>query len=438
MVEQPSTAATPPAPESAPPPSSPVAPAARLEGLIALQEGDLARRLAEKRAAGEEVINLSFVEPELPPPPHAEEHLRTFAGVHAIRGAAGVPEFRSAAARWYHTRFKISVDPNRELLPLPSVEDGVLGLVQALLNPDDVVLVPDPARPIYRLAVAGVGAKAVTLPLRPEEDFLPELKAVPAEIAASARLLLLDYPNTPTGAVAPASFFHQVVQFAHEHQILVLHVASFSEFSYDGYRSISLLEIPGSRQVCVELHAPSLTYSLAGWPGAVAVGNADAVRLLRQFRQQCHALSFVPAQRALAEVVLQVGPEWIVQRNQIYQHRRDRAVAALERLGFHVRRPRAIPAVWAASPAGYTAQEAADLLLDEASVLLEPGSRYGQRGEGYVRMSLTVEEARFAEALRRLEHVTIPSRDMASAAEEGEEGPEEAPRPTGEETDNAS
>ena len=416
-----SPAAPPPDGGAASLPAPVVAPSQRLaEFLARVGDGEVDRKLAERRAAGIEVLNLAVVEPELPPPPIAIAQLRAAAEPDRIRGAGGVPEFRSAVARWYHSRFKTSLDPNREVLPLPSVEEGIFGLAQALLNPGDLVLVPDPARPVYRLAAALVGAEVVSLPLRPEQDFLPELKAIPEETAARAKLLWLDYPNVPTGAVAPAAFFHQVVQFAQEHGVLVVHAANFSEFTYDGYRSISLLEIPRSRLVAVELHSPSQTFDLPGWPVATAAGNAEALRLVRQLRQQTQSLTFVPAQRALADTLLQTGSDWLAQRNAVYQGRRDRAMPVLEGLGLHARRPKAVPSLWAGVPAGYTSMEVADLLLAQAGIWLTPGGAFGPRGEGYVRMSLTMEEGRFAEALRRLAGVRLPPRDVPAPAPDGE------------------
>jgi LL-diaminopimelate aminotransferase len=399
-------------------------PAQRLAALFAPAGGDIERLIAERRAAGGDVLNLALVEPELPPPAEALEQLAlALKAVPAVRGAAGVPEYRSAVARWYQSRFKTSLDPNREVLPLPSIEDGIVGLAEVLLNPDDVVLVPDPSRPIYQAALVVSGARAVSLPLRPEQDFLPELKAVPLEVTAKARMLWLDYPNLPTGAVAPASFFHQVLQFAQERDLLVVHIADFSEYAYEGYRTISLLEIPGARQVCVELHSPATTYNLHGWPGAFAAGNAEALRLLRHYRQQLHHLTFVPAQRALAETMMRVGGDWLVQRNAVYQTRRDQATTVLEQLGLQLWRPKAVPAIWAGVPAGYTSAEVVELLLVQTGVLVAPGTAFGPRGEGYIQLSLTVEEARFQDALKRLRSATIPSRDVMPQGE-AEEQPE--------------
>lgn len=403
-------------------------PARRLAALLAAGDSHMERPIAERRAAGGDIVNLSVVEPDLPPPPEALEQLASALKAGSpVRGAGGVPEYRSAVARWYQSRFKTSLDPNREVLPLPSVEDGIIGLAEVLLDPDDLVLIPDPARPIYQAALAIVGARAVSLPLRPEQDFLPELKAVPQEVTAQARMLWLDYPNQPTGAVAPASFFHQVLQFAQERELLVVHIAEFSEYSYDGYRTISLLEIPGARQVCVELHSPANTFSLPGWPGAFAAGNAEVLRLLRQYRQHLHQLTFVPAQRALAEMMMLSSNDWLAQRNAIYQARRDAATAVLEQLGFQVWRPKAVPALWAGVPAGYTSEEVAALLLGQVGVLVAPGTAFGPRGEGYVQLSLTVEDARFQDALVRLRRVEIPARGVTQP-EEGEEPPETAAR----------
>jgi LL-diaminopimelate aminotransferase len=403
-------------------------PSRRLKDQLASADGEIERRIAERRAAGLDVINLTHVDPDLPPPATVVERLcKAATEPSPVRGAGGVPELRSAVARWYQSRFKTSVDPNREVLPVPSVEEGVFGLAQALLNPGDEALVPDPGRPVYRLALSTAGAKAVDLPLRPEQDYLPELKAIPHEQAEAVRVLFLDYPAVPTGAVAPAAFLHQVVQFATEHAMLVVNLANFSEFTYDGYRSISLLEIPGSRQVCVELHSPAETLHLAGWPVAVAVGSADALRLLRQWRQAVGALSFVAAQLMVAEALPAVPAEWFSQRNATYQSRRDRAVAVLDRLGMHVRRPKAVPAVWAATPPGYGSWEVVNELLQQAGVLVAPGSWFGGRGEGYIRLSLCADDRVFEEAMHRLEGASLPLRTMAPPAEEGDESPVEEP-----------
>ena len=419
-------------------PPEPV-PSRSLERLLTTVDHTAERALAGRRAAGKDIINLSSVEPELPPPEAVVKQLCTAAAAPSTpRGAGGLAEFRDAIARWYQSRFKTSVDPGREVLPLPSVEEGILGLAQVLLDPDDVALVPDPARRVYRAALSLVGARVVELPLRPEQDFLPELKTLSEEVAAAARVLWLDYPNDPTGAVAPAGFFHQAVQFARERGILIVHVANYSEYTYDGYRSISLLEIPNARQVAVELHSMAHTLNLSGWPVAFAAGNTEALRLLRSYRQYLHGLTFVPAQRAVADTLLQVSAEWLSQRNALYQARRDKAIAALEDLGLHVRRPKAVPAVWAGVPAGYSSMELAELLLDETGVWLAPGSLYGSRGEGYVRMALTANEGRFQEALQRLQKIAVPPRGVPSApeTEEEPEGPA-AESVTGEERQDA-
>jgi len=401
-----------------------VEPSRRLEEFLAASDGEVERKIAERRAAGIDVINLTHVDSDQPPPELAVERLCAVAAeANPVRGAGGAPELRSAVARWYQSRFKTSLDPNREVLPLPSVEDGILGLAQALLDPGDEALVPDPGRPAYRLAMSTVGARTIDLPLRPEQDFLPELKAIPPDVVERARVLWLDYPAVPTGATAPAAFLHQVVQFATEHSILVIHLADFSEFTYDGYRSISLLEIPGSRHVCVELHSPAQTLHLAGWPVAVAVGNAEVLRLLRQWRQSMGSMTFVPAQRALAEALPMIGSEWFSKRNAVYQARRDRAITVLDHLGMHVRRPKAVPALWAATPPGYGSREIVAEFLQQVGILLAPGHWFGGRGEGYIRLSLTADDRLFDEAMRRLERVSLPSRHMSSPAADSDDGP---------------
>ncbi len=380
--------------------------------------------LARLRSSGVDVITMVAADPQYPPPAEAGQALATAAqDVEPIRGPHGSPEFRAAVARWYQSRFHTSIDPEQEVLPVSSVEEAEGDIAHLFLNPDDVSLVPDPCRPSLQTALAAASARIVPMPLRAERDFLPELSAIPAKALERARILWLDYPNLPTGAIAPAAFFHNAVHFARQHQLLLVHLSDHSEFTFDNVRAFSVLEVYQARLVSLQVISPAHMFHLHGWPAAAIVGQREALRMLRTYRQRRHMLSFGAAQRAVADVLRTVPMSWTVQRNAFYQHRRDQAIPVLEHIGLFVQPCRALPALWASIPPGYTAEALATTIVDQVGVWVTPGTVFGPHGEGYVRVSLTLEEGQFGEALRRLSKVVLPERAPTSGATEspGEE-----------------
>ncbi|MCL4508036.1 MAG: aminotransferase class I/II-fold pyridoxal phosphate-dependent enzyme [Chloroflexi bacterium] len=396
----------------------PIAASQRFAALLLTEDHGLYTRAAELRSQGHDVINLSIVDPELPPPPLARELLAQLISAPAQRQSGPPFDLRTAISGWFQSRYRTSIDPVRELVTLPTVDQGIVDLLQVLLNQGDAILTTDPSRPSIRFALAMAGATTIPLPLRAEQDFLPDLKTIAEGDLARAKLILLDFPQVPTGATATANILHQLVHFARDHNVLIIRLADYSEFTFDGSRTMSLLEIPGARFVAIELHSLSLAVHLKTWPVAAAIGHTEALRLLRRYRSFIPQLLHPAIQQAMGELLIRLPPEWVTQRNATYQQRRDHLTAALEACGFHVWRARAVPALWVGIPTGYTSIETAQVLLEETHLLVTPGTAYGSRGEGYLSLSLTVDEQRFQEALRRLGRVRLAPRDLKLGGDE--------------------
>ncbi|HEX6541108.1 MAG TPA: LL-diaminopimelate aminotransferase [Ktedonobacterales bacterium] len=377
----------------------------RLQSLPPYHFAAYARKIAEKRASGVDVISLSMGDPDLPTPPEVLDALTTAAREPANQRYpeyAGMPELRQAFAGWFSRRFGVSLDPATEVLPLIGSKEGLAHLPAVVMNEGDVALLPNPNYPVAATAVAMIGGVAHELPLTEENGWLPDLNAIPEAALSRARTLWLNYPNNPTGACAPRSFFEQAVRFAREHGLLVIHDMAYAEVRYDDARPLSLLEIEGAKDVAVELHSLSKAYNMAGFRIGALVGNATVVEGLTRLKSNIDTGIFRPIQIAAIRA-LALPPEWIEQRNAIYQRRRDRVVAACQRIGLRVATPEAGLYVWPHIPEGRTSAEFAYDLLDHAGIAVTPGTNFGSRGEGYVRLSLTVPDARLDEAMARME-----------------------------------
>lgn len=408
--------------------------AARLRVLPSLSAGEADRLIAQQRARGVDVISLASTIPDLPPPPKVVEALAQDGKAQtAYRHSSylGQPALRASIARWYNTRFKHSLNPKNEVLPINGTKEGLGFVPWIVCNPGDVVLVPDPSYRLYEQAAELVGATVVPVPLLSEDDFLPDLKAIPPATASRARLLYINYPNNPTGAVAPARFYHDVVAFAKQYDVVVCQDMAFSEISYEGFRPLSFLEIPGAMDVGIEFHSCSMTYNMMGYRVAMAVGNPRLIEALTGLKSVVGASLPDVIQRAAIVALDTTTPDWLQQRNQVYQRRRDRLVPALERVGLRARRPKATPFIWASVPGGQTSLEFATQLLRERGVWLQPGTAFGSRGEGYARASLMVPDERLDEVVRRLEQADEAAADLAGEPaeepvagekEEGEHG----------------
>ena len=365
---------------------------------------EISRKIAEKRAQGVDVISFGVGDPDIPTPPHVIDALvgaaRDPAG-HRYPETEGLPEFRRAVAGWYERRFGLSLDPGREVLSLIGSKDGIGHVALCFIDPGDLALVPDPGYPVYAVGTLFAGGEPYYLPLREENGFLPDLDAVPPDVARRAKLLWLNYPNNPTGAVAGLDFFERAVAFARRHDLAVCHDGPYSEVAFDGYRPVSFLQAAGAREVGVEFHSLSKTYNMTGWRIGMAVGNAAMINALMRVKSNLD--SGVPqAIQRMAIAALEGPQDCIEEHNAVYQRRRDRLVEALRALGLSVQPPRASLYVWARVPQGYTSMGCATRLLDDVGVVVTPGVGYGAAGEGYVRLSLTIPDDRLEEGLRRL------------------------------------
>jgi LL-diaminopimelate aminotransferase len=365
---------------------------------------EISRKIAEKRAQGIDVISFAIGDPDVPTPDHVIDALVEAArdpANHRYPETEGLPELRRAIAEWYERRFGLSFDPDREVLPLIGSKEGAGHVALCFVDPGDVALVPDPAYPVYAVSAMFAGGEVHRLPLREESGFLPDLEAVPAEVARRARLLWLNYPNNPTAAVADLDFFERAVAFARRHDIAVLHDMAYSEVAFDGYRPPSFLEASGARDVGIEFHSLSKSYHMTGWRIGMAVGNAEMINALMRVKSNLD--SGVPqAIQRMAIAALRGPQDCIAEHNALYQRRRDRLVPVLREMGLRVTPPKASLYVWAGLPGGTTSVEFATRLLEDLAVVVTPGVGYGQAGERYVRLSLTIPDEQLEEGLRRL------------------------------------
>jgi LL-diaminopimelate aminotransferase len=378
--------------------------ARRIEKLPPYLFAEISRRIAEKRAQGVDVVSFGIGDPDIPTPPHVVDALVEAArdpANHRYPETEGLPEFRRAVAEWYERRFGLSLDSEREVLSLIGSKDGIGHIALCFIDPGDLALVPDPGYPVYSVGTLFAGGEPYYLPLREEYGFLPDLDAVPPDVARRAKLLWLNYPNNPTGAVASLDFFERAVAFARRYGLAVCHDGPYSEVAFDGYRPVSFLQAAGAREVGVEFHSLSKTYNMTGWRIGMAVGNATMIDALMRVKSNLD--SGVPqAIQRMAIAALEGPQDCIEEHNAVYQRRRDRLVEALRAMGLTVQPPRASLYVWARVPQGYTSMEFAARLLDDVGVVVTPGVGYGAAGEGYVRLSLTIPDDRLEEGLRRL------------------------------------
>jgi len=379
--------------------------AKRLEKLPPYLFAEISRKIAEKRAQGVDIISFGIGDPDLPTPHHIIEALAESArdpANHRYPETEGLPELREGIARWYGQRFRVELDPQREVLPLIGSKEGIGHIALSFIDPGDVALVPDPAYPVYAMGTVLAGGEAYYLPLREENDFLPDLGLVPEEVARRAKVLWLNYPNNPTGAVADIDFFERAAVFAKRHGLAVLHDGPYSEVAFDGYQPPSFLQAQGAREVGIEFHSFSKSYNMTGWRIGMVVGNAAIIDALMRVKSNLD--SGIPqAIQRMAMAALAGPQECIEEHNRVYQRRRDRLVAALSRLGLWVQPPKASLYLWARVPEGTTSVEFATRLLEEAAVVVTPGVGYGPSGEGYVRLSLTIADEKLEEGVRRLE-----------------------------------
>jgi LL-diaminopimelate aminotransferase len=384
-------------------------PSRRLDAVPAYMFAELERRVEEMRDRGVDVISLGIGDPDRPTYRHVVEAMQTAVADPANHGYPsnrGRPEFRHAFAAFYRERFEVEIDADTEVIPAIGAKECIYNLCFAFLDPGDVALAADPGYPVYTGGPALAGGEAVLMPLRAERGFLPDLEAIPADALSRARLLFVNYPNNPTGAVAPDGFFERLVELASRHEILVVHDNAYSETTFDGYVAPSFLATPGAKEVGVEVFSLSKGFNMTGWRCAAMLGNPDAVASYWRLKTNVDSGLFEAVQLAGAAALS--GPRApIEEMNEIYARRRDLVVEALREIGVHVDPPKGTIYVWAPVPQGHTSVSFAERVLDDAAVVVSPGSMYGPSGEGFFRISLTAPDDRISEAVARMrEHLT--------------------------------
>ena len=382
--------------------------ARRLDAVPPYLFAELERKLTAKQREGVDVISLGIGDPDLPTPEPVVEALIAAArdaATHQYPTNHGSQELREAAAAFYRDRFDVELDPVAEVVPALGGKEAVGHVALALLDPDDVALAPDPGYPPYTSGPLFAGAELHYLPLTEENAFLPDLDAIPAPLVERANVLYLNYPNNPTGAVVPAGFFELVVSFAREHEILVVHDNAYSETTYDGYVAPSFLATPGAKVVGVEVFSLSKGFNMTGWRCAAILGNAEAIQTYWRLKTNVDSGLFEAVQ--MAGIAALRGPTGPLERmNETYARRRDLVVAALREIGVEVAPPKGTIYVWAPVPEGHTSTSFCEKVLEEAAVVVSPGSMYGPSGEGFFRIALTAPDERIEEAVERMrEHL---------------------------------
>ena len=368
-------------------------------------EIDRKKKLALAR--GVDLIDLGVGDPDIPTPAPVVEKLVEGASKpvnHRYPNSVGLIQYRQAVSDWYQTRFGVKLDPEKEVLSLIGSKEGIANMAVAFVDPGDLVLVASPCYPVYPIGTLFNGGKNYFLPLTKENRFLPDLGAIPTEVARQAKMLWINYPNNPTAAVAEKEFFTRVVEFANRYNTIVCHDAAYTEMGFDGYRPMSFLQVDGAREVGIEFHSLSKTFNMTGWRVGMAVGNHDLVSGLAQVKSNIDSGIFQAVQEAAIEA-LRLGDKIVEPSRRVFQERRDILVDGLRAAGFECEKPRATFYVWVSVPKGLNSAEFTARLLDEAGVVITPGNGFGAPGEGYVRFTLCVDKQRLREVTERIRQV---------------------------------
>ena len=376
-----------------------------IEGVLTVEMNTLLTRLKEE---GRDVINLGVGDPDFPPPESIRRVLRDgvdHPGYHHYPSFYGLQPLKEAIAGWYQRRFRVNLDSGTEVLPLLGSTDGLFNIHLCLLDPGDIALIPDPCYPSYASATQLAGGQAERFPLLRKNAFLPDLEAIPPEIARKAKMIWVNYPNNPTGATAPPEFYRKLIAWAKLYDVAVISDNAYSEVYFDNRPPVSFLEYPGAKEVGVELHSLSKSFNCCGWRVGMMVGNKNLIASLSKVKAHSDRGMFYPLQLAAIEA-LRSPADFMKERNRIFQERREIVVRGLREIGLEVYPPEATFYVWAKVPVGYSSKDFCFKVLEEANVWMLPGSNYGKYGEGYLRIAITRSEDVLAEAIRRLKNIS--------------------------------
>jgi LL-diaminopimelate aminotransferase len=389
-----------------------IRPSKRLEFLSSAIFTEMSQLKQRVESGGVSVIDLGIGSPDQPPSEVIIESLRHAVSDKSNYGyptSEGLPAFRSEVTDWYRFRFDVELDSQSEVLSLMGSQDGLAHLAQSIIDPGDIALVPDPGYPIYAASVIIAGGETVTLPLRQQNNYLPDLDTIPVEIARKAKLMILNYPSNPLSAVADLAFFEKVVAYAKKYEIIVAHDLAYSEMAFDGYNPPSFLQAQGAKDVGVEFNSLSKSFNMAGCRIAYVVGNAEVIRALSIIKSNIDYGVFPAIQKAAIEALRhdRLNGKHDSKVSGIYERRRDLFIENLNRIGWAIEKPKATMFIWAAIPHGWTSMKFAKTLLEKAGVLVIPGQAFGKEGEGYVRMALVHDENVLLEVVQRLEKLDL-------------------------------
>lgn len=376
----------------------------RVENLPPYLFVQISKKIAAKKAKGEEVISFGIGDPDIPTPGHIVDELCRAAKIpanHRYPETEGLPELRKAIAGWYEKRFGVVVDADKEVVPLLGSKEGIAHIALCLIDANDIALIPDPGYPVYAIGTTLCGGTPYYLPLIEKNNFLPDLDNIPTDVLKKAKVLWINYPNNPTGAIAGSDFYEKVVAFATKNNIVVCSDNPYTEVAFDNYRPVSFLQTKGSKDIGIEFHSLSKSYNMTGWRIGMAVGNEKLIDALRRIKSNLD--SGIPQAIQSMAITAFGGPQnCIDDHNKIYQSRRDRVIQALNKMGIKARTPKASLYIWAKCPQGYSSMELADDLLEQVGVVVTPGIGYGPSGEGYIRLSLTISEPDLEKGITKL------------------------------------
>lgn len=379
-------------------------PAQRILDLPPYLFAEIDRKLSVKRAQGVDLVSFGIGDPDMPTPPHVVEALHEAAAdpsTHNYPSYAGMPELRRAIAVWFDARFGVALDPDTQILPLLGSKEGIAHLPWALIGPGDVALCSDPGYPVYEVGTRLAGGDPVLVPCPADRGFTPDLAGIDAGAATRAKVIWLNFPGNPTGATVDLGFFEEAVAFCASHEILLAHDAAYSEVTFDGYVAPSVLQVPGANDVAVEFHSFSKTYNMTGWRIGWVCGSAAAIEALARLKTNLDSGVFNAIQRAAIAGL--TGPTHFLRDYlKVLASRRDRTVAALREVGLDAPLPKGSFYIWTRVPDGETSTSFTERMLEDAAVVVTPGNGYGPHGEGFVRLSLTLNDDRLDEGLARI------------------------------------
>ena len=383
--------------------------AERVENLPPYLFVGISRAIAKKKEQGIDVISFGIGDPDMHTPQPVLDALYDGAknpANHRYPESEGLPEFRARAAKFYKDRFDVHIDPETEVINLIGAKEGIAHAALCFIDPGDISISPDPAYPVYEIGTMFAGGTTHFATLKEEKDYLVDFSEIPTDIAKKAKTLWVNYPNNPTGAIAPMSFFQEAVQYCKEYDIALLHDAAYTEVTYDGYVAPSVLQVDGAMEIAMEFHSLSKTANMTGWRVGFAAGNRDMVNALMRVKSNIDS-GLSQANQEMGIAALNLPSSWLDKNNEVYQKRRDKVVATLNEIGVPAVAPKGALYIWTPIPEGYTSAEFAQKLLDDADVVVTPGNGYGPGGEGYIRLSLTIPDDQIDEGLRRLAKIRV-------------------------------